>query len=202
MLAKNLWLVSFVWRVRVVSHSCREIEQRKYLYYLLLLLKISKYFQYFQFQLPGYNTNIKKHIFLKLRYICNIRNNCVLQAGSDGMNSCNFGKYCKHIKANVQTYNSTLAQGANILLPKIKDMPFQTICGPIIKAWLVLCLASQTKGKIGVSVPLSISLLLLLETMDQIWLVRNLGFYVLFAIHLYISLLFAIYFLLFSIIPP
>ena len=46
---KSLCLVSFVWGVRAVSHSCREIEQPKYLYYLLLLLKISKYLQYFQF---------------------------------------------------------------------------------------------------------------------------------------------------------
>ena len=38
-----------MWGVRAVSHSCREIEQPKYLYYLLLLLKISKYLQYFQF---------------------------------------------------------------------------------------------------------------------------------------------------------
>ena len=46
---KSLCLVSFVWGVRAVSHSCREIEQPKYLYYLLLLLKISKYLQYFLF---------------------------------------------------------------------------------------------------------------------------------------------------------
>ena len=44
-----LCLVSFVWGVRAVSHSSREIEHQKYLYYLLLFLKIAKYFEYFPF---------------------------------------------------------------------------------------------------------------------------------------------------------
>ena len=59
---KSLSCFFCVERVRAVSHSCREIEKPKYLYYLLLFLKISKYFQHFQYFL----CNEAKNIFLTL----------------------------------------------------------------------------------------------------------------------------------------